>query len=119
MVSFFISKGKFGASIAMAIIMILSIVYMCVFNQSNIFDIFSVNNQINKFENIEESIPPNEVNKWRNKFKHPLVLPSINLIPSERPENNEVAESAIDLKLNNTDQSRPQSNVLNFELTFK
>ncbi len=84
----------------MSIITILSIVYMCIFNQNPIFDIFTLNSQINKFENVNERIPIMEINKWRNKFKHPLVLPSINLISSEKGENYENVESMIRLNAN-------------------
>ena len=27
------------------------------------------------YDNVENGISANELNKWRNKFKHPLVLP--------------------------------------------
>jgi hypothetical protein len=49
---------------------------------------------------VNERIPIMEINKWRNKFKHPLVLPSINLISSEKGENYENVESMIRLNAN-------------------
>lgn len=73
---------------------------MCIFNQTPIFDIFTLNSQINKFENVDERIPVIEINKWRNKFKHPLVLPSINLINSDKLDINENVESNMHLKIN-------------------
>lgn len=62
---------------------------MCIFNQNPIFDIFTLNSQLSKYEDVNERIPLIEINKWRNKFKHPLVLPSINLINLEKRDTND------------------------------
>ena len=84
MISFFIVKSKFTAAIVIACIMVFSVVLICIFNRQHIFDIYSIDTQINKNENSDERIPVNEINEWRNKFKHPLVLPSINLLNVEK-----------------------------------
>ena len=56
-----------------------------------IFDFYSLHERLSKYDQIEGAISLNEVNKWRNMFKHPLVLPIF--IESSAPQQGSPAET--------------------------
>jgi hypothetical protein len=86
MTSFFLVKGKFIPAIVVIVIMVLSIVFWVFkFNTKYIIDTYSLHESLKVYEHQGQSISENELNKWRysygfifrNKFKHPLVLPTV------------------------------------------
>jgi hypothetical protein len=76
MTSYFFIKEKYTACIATLVVMILSIIYyICIFNTKYIVDIYSLHEKLKVYEYQDQDVVHTELNKWRNKFKHPLVVP--------------------------------------------
>jgi len=73
--SFFIIKQKYNDAIIILIIFIISIIYAFYTSDNYILDIYALHDSLKVYDNVDAGISQNELNKWRNKFKHPLVLP--------------------------------------------
>ncbi len=73
--SFFIIERKYNDAIIILIIFIISMIYAFYNSDNYILDIYALHDSLKVYDNVETGILPNELNKWRNKFKHPLVLP--------------------------------------------
>lgn len=75
MVSVFLSTKKYNTAIGVGIICLLSIIYAFRFNSEYLIDIYALHSSLSQYEREKEKIGVNEINKWRNRFKHPLVIP--------------------------------------------
>ncbi len=73
--SFFIINQKYNDSIIIFIIFLISVIYAIYSSENYILDIYALHDSLKVYDNIQTGISQNELNKWRNKFKHPLVLP--------------------------------------------
>ena len=65
MMSFFLVKGKYTAAVITSVILIVSVVYTCLFNSKYIFDTYSLHEKLDMYEHQEEKISFTEINKWR------------------------------------------------------
>lgn len=75
MLSLFVVREQYNSVIALALIILMSLGYVIFFNSSYLIDIYSLHQQLKHYEHPQEVMTINELNKWRNKFKHPLVIP--------------------------------------------
>ena len=91
MISLFLVKEKYSACVSCVVIFIVSAFYAWRTSSDFIFDFYSLHERLSKYEQIEGAISLNEVNKWRNMFKHPLVLPIF--IESSAPQQGSPAET--------------------------
>lgn len=73
--SFFIIKQKYNDAIIIFVIFVVSVIYAFCSSENYILDIYALHDSLKVYDNIDTGISQNELNKWRNKFKHPLVLP--------------------------------------------
>lgn len=75
MLSFFLINQRYSDVILIFFIFICSTIYVFCNLHTYVLDIYSLNNSLRVYDNNTMGISLNEINKWRNKFKHPLVLP--------------------------------------------
>jgi hypothetical protein len=75
MLSFFFINQRWNDVILILCLFICSLIYVLTNIHTYIFDIYSLHNSLKAYDNNTNGISLNEINKWRNKFKHPLVLP--------------------------------------------
>lgn len=75
MISYFIVKKNKNELIISIVILCLSIIYILFFSSKYLLDIYALHSRVKEYELDEQRIPLEEFNKWRNQFKHPLVLP--------------------------------------------
>lgn len=76
MISVFLSKEKYNTAIGVGVICLLSIIYVFRFNSEYLVDIYSLHSQLSQYEKEKEKAEDSTViDYWRDKFRHPLVLP--------------------------------------------
>lgn len=75
LISVFLYKEQYSTSIIIFVFLIISIIYIYRFNSEYLLDIYSLHSQLSHYEDKKEYIDNNSLNKWRNKFGHPLVIP--------------------------------------------
>ena len=75
LLSFFLIKQKFNDSFILLGIFLISLCYSVYSSSKYILDIYSLHDALKVYDNNSEGISINELNKWRNKYKHPMVLP--------------------------------------------
>ena len=75
MISFFFVKQFYASSIFILVLLLLSIVYFYYQYTDYIFDVYKFHEQLINYDKLEGEIGINEINNWRNKFRHPLVIP--------------------------------------------
>ena len=81
MASFYFAKQKYVFCFISLSIFVLVIIFYVWFYSDYLFDIYSLNDLVKEYEHTNKKIEEEEIAKWRNLYKHPLVLPSI-LSPS-------------------------------------
>ena len=75
MISFFFVKKYYTSSIFILVLLILSIIYFYYQYTDYIFDVYKFHEQLINYDKLKGEIGINEINNWRNKFRHPLVIP--------------------------------------------
>lgn len=73
--SFFLINQKYNDAIIILIVFLISLIYAVSTSENYILDIYALHDSLKVYDNVDTGISQNELNKWRNKFKHPLVLP--------------------------------------------
>jgi len=73
--SYFIIRQKFSDAIIVFVIFLISLIYALSNLDTYILNIYALHDSLKVYDNYNYGISQNELNKWRNKFKHPLVLP--------------------------------------------
>ena len=69
-------KEKYISSGIIAGIIIISAIYHFIeFNNEYLVDIYTLNKELSNYEQHNSAISHNEINKWRNKYRHPIVIP--------------------------------------------
>ncbi len=77
MASFYLAKSMYSFFFISITILILVLIFYWNYNSEYLFDIYSLNNLVKEYEHLERPIADVEITKWRNIYKHPLVLPTI------------------------------------------
>lgn len=75
MLSFFLIKQKFTEAFVVLGIFLISLFYSVYSSSRYILDIYSLHDSLKVYDSNVDGVSQNEINKWRNKFKHPMVLP--------------------------------------------
>ena len=89
-----INKKSKNSVIIIIVLMISSIIYYFInYNNDYILDIYNKNKELTNYEKNNSDINRNEINKWINKFRHPLVLP---VFVDDKKNNNNIENNNID-----------------------
>lgn len=75
MISLFLVKEKYTACILIIIVFIISIAYSYSAHSNYIFDFYSFHEKLALYDHLDHEVSENEINVWRNKYRHPLVIP--------------------------------------------
>lgn len=130
--SLFLIKQRYNDALIILGIFIISLIFAIYTSAKYILDIYALHDALKVYDQINpgEEISGNELNKWRNKFKHPLVLPvhldddTMLISPNQlaqitddnrRVSNNLNSNLMITLNMNNlsvTDNSRFVENMI-------
>jgi hypothetical protein len=113
MLSFFFINQRWNDVILILCLFICSVIYVVTNIHTYIFDIYSLHNSLRVYDNNSNGISINEINKWRNKFKHPLVLP----IHLEGEEYLKLSSRKFSFEKDNIDS--PKKNFKFNQLNFK
>jgi hypothetical protein len=103
MMSYFLVKINYPAVGVTFVIFIISTIYIYKFNSQYIFDVYALHENLKVYEHEGDRIDFQEVNKWRNEFRHPLV------IPISVDEENEYSRSFLDQSRGNQEMSKDGS----------
>ena len=69
-------EENFYSSIFIGVIILISgIYYFIEFDNEYLVNIYTLNRELSNYEQNKGAISHNEINKWRNKYGHPLVIP--------------------------------------------
>ena len=89
-----INKKSKNSVIIIIVLMISSIIYYFInYNNDYILDIYNKNKELTNYEKNNSDINRNEIYKWINKFRHPLVLP---VFVDDKKNNNNIENNNID-----------------------
>lgn len=77
MISFYFVKKMYEFMVITIVILVFVIIFYWNYNTEYLFDIYSLNDLVKEYEHKEKPIPDKEISRWRNIYKHPLVLPVI------------------------------------------
>jgi len=69
-------EKNYYSSIFIGVIIFISLIYYFIeFDNEYLVDIYTLNRELSNYEQNKGAISHNEINKWRNKYGHPLVIP--------------------------------------------
>ena len=63
-----------------------------------IFDFYALHERLNKYDELSGEVSKNEINVWRNMFRHPLAVP---LYVEPHKERKNKSNSSMDISNNN------------------
>lgn len=91
MTSFYFAKKKYIFCFISITIFILVVIFYIWYHSDYLFDIYSLNDLVKEYEHSNKKIQEEEISKWRNLYKHPMVLP--NVIGLSTYDNNKLKKS--------------------------
>ena len=116
-----INNDKFAEAIIVGFIMVISIIYYYVtFESDYMMAIYSYNKQFDNYQNNNNNlsssinnvaISHNEIIKWNNKYRHPLIIPAF----VNEQENNNIIQTTYNNTKKRNNKINESINVAPFE----
>jgi hypothetical protein len=75
MISLFAAKGQVVMCLCVICVFVLSVLVTWKNQSEFIFDIYALHEKLSAYDLISGTLSENEVNVWRNKYRHPCVIP--------------------------------------------
>ena len=98
MISLFLVKEKYTACVTVVVICLMSGFYAWKTTSDYIFDFYALHERLNKYDELSGEVSKNEINVWRNMFRHPLAVP---LYVEPHKERKNKSNSSMDISNNN------------------
>ena len=75
MISLFAAKGQVWICLCVVCVFVLSVIVTWKSRSEFIFDIYALHEKLSAYDLLSGKLSENEVNIWRNKYRHPCVIP--------------------------------------------